>query len=104
MPIVAAAVLLGCIGLTLVILRGRQDRAARYERERPPEVDEALEKAREWMRRPGVVIAGAAALALLLVAALARNPGRWAVLLLALAVLAAAVAAYVVRSRRRERS
>jgi Na+/H+ antiporter NhaD/arsenite permease-like protein len=104
-PIVAAAVVLGCVGLTLLILRGRQDRAARHERERerPPEVDEALERMRAWVRRPAVVLAGAGVVALVLVFALARNPGRWALLLLALAVLAVAAAAYVVRDRRRER-
>ena len=100
MPIVAAVVLLGCIALTLVILRGRMGRRA-YEVQRPPELDEALERMRTLARRPPVVVAGAAIVALVLIAALARNPSRWAVMLLALAVLAAGVTAYVVRERRR---
>lgn len=99
MPILAAVVLLACIALTLLILRGRLGR--RDDRERDPELDEALERMRTLVRRPAVVIAGAAVVALVLIAALARNPSRWAVLLLALGVLAAGVAAYVVAERRR---
>jgi Na+/H+ antiporter NhaD/arsenite permease-like protein len=99
-PIVAAVLLLGCVALTLLIVRGRQ---GRVEREREPEVEEALERMREWVRRPAVVIAGAAVVALGLIGALARNPSRWALLLLALAALGAAVTTYVVRSRRRDR-
>ena len=100
MPIVAAAVLLACIVLTLVILRGRAGRRDEPH-ERDPELDEALERMRTLVRRPGVVIGGAIVIALLLIAALARNPSRWAVLLLALGVLATAVTAYVVAERRR---
>lgn len=99
MPIIAAVVLLACIALTLLILRGRLGR--RDDHERDPELDEALERMRTLVRRPAVVIAGAAVVALVLIAALARNPSRWAVLLLALGVLAAGVAAYVVAERRR---
>ncbi|HEV2786055.1 MAG TPA: hypothetical protein VGV67_06690 [Solirubrobacteraceae bacterium] len=102
MPIIAALVLAGCLFLTWLILRGRQGRSER-EHERPVEVDEALERMREWVRRPGTVVSGAVIVALLLIAALARNPSRWAVLLLALGVLAAGTASYVVVARRRRR-
>ena len=98
MPLVAAVVLAGCLTLAWLILRGRQ---GRREFERDPEIDDALERMRAWVRRPRVVIAGAAIVALALVAAMARNPSRWAVLLLALAALGAGVAVYVVRERRR---
>ena len=100
MPIIAAVVLAGCLFLTWLILRGRLARRER-EYEREPEVEEALERVRELVRRPRVVIAGASIVALGIIAALARNPSRWAVMLLALAVLAAATAAYVVVDRRR---
>lgn len=102
MPIIAAVVLIGCLVLTWLILRGRQGRRERaYEPE--PELEEALERVRELVRRPRVVIAGAAIVGLGIVAVLARNPSRWAVMLLALGVLAAATAAYVVAERRRRR-
>ncbi len=100
MPIIAAVVLLGCIALTLLILRGRVPRVE-VEHERDPEVEEALERMRVWIRRPAVVIAGAVIVGLGLVAAMARNPSRWAVLLLALAVLGVAVTSYLVMQRRR---
>ena len=100
MPIVAAVVLLGCIALTVLILRGRQGgREAEYERD--PELEEALERMRAWVRRPAVVITGATVLGLGLVATLARNPSRWPVMLLALAVLAAATTGFLVTQRRR---
>ena len=100
MPLIAAVVLAGCLLLTWLILRGRAGRRERgYERE--PEVEEALARVRELVRRPRVVIAGASIVALGIIAALARNPSRWAVMLLALAVLAAATTAYVVADRRR---
>jgi len=99
-PIIAAVVLAGCIGLTLLILRGRQTRRE-VEYERDPELDETLERMREWVRRPPVVIAAATIVALGLMFALARNPSRWAVLLLALAVLVAGVTGYLVVQRRR---
>lgn len=103
MPVIAAVVLLGCIALTLLILRGRQDRREN-DHERDEELEQALEKMRAWVRRPGVVIAGATIVGLALIAALARNPSRWAVLLLALGVLVAGVTGYLVsRRRRRER-
>ena len=86
--------------LAWLILRGRLSPRER-EREREPEVEEALARVRELVRRPRVVIGGASIVALGIIAALARNPGRWAVMLLALAVLAAATTAYVVADRRR---
>lgn len=102
-PIVAAIVVLGCIALTVLILRGRQGRREE-EYERDPELEEAVERIRAWVRRPAVVIAAATILGLGLVATLARNPSRWAVLLLALAVLAAATTGFLVtQHRRRER-
>ena len=104
MPIIAAVVLVGCIVLTLLILRGRQTRRE-VEYERDPELDEALERMRAWVheavRRPPVVIAAATLVALGLILSLARNPSRWAVLLLALAVLVAGVTGYLVVQRRR---
>jgi len=99
-PIVAAVVLLGCIGLTLLILRGRQGRIE-VEHERDPELDEALERMRAWVRRPAVVVAGATIVGLGLIFSLARNPSRWAVLLLALAVLVAGVSGFLLAQRRR---
>ncbi len=97
---IAAIVLLGCIALTLLILRGRQGRRdVQYERD--PELDEALERMRQWLRRPAAVIAGATIVAVGLIASLARNPSRWAVLLLALGVLVAGATVYLVAQRRR---
>ena len=100
MPIIAAFVLVACLMLTWLILRGRR---GRHEREYEPsiEVEEVVERMREWVRRPSTVVAGAVIVALVLIAALARNPSRWAVMLLALGVLAAATASYVVAARRR---
>jgi Na+/H+ antiporter NhaD/arsenite permease-like protein len=95
--VVAGVVLIACLGLALLIWRGRQ---GRRERGHDPELDEALERMREQLRRPGALIAGAAVVALALVAVLARNPSRWPVLLLALAALGVAVAAVLVRRRR----
>ena len=96
MPVVAAFVLLLCCALFALVVWARRERW-----ERPPQLDDALERARERLRRPRAVILGAALVAVVLVFALARNPSRWAVLLLALAVLAVGVTAYVVRVRRR---
>lgn len=100
MPLVAAVVVAGCLFLTWLILRGRQGRRER-EYERDPELEEALERLREWARRPRMAIAGASIVALGLIAVLARNPSRWPLLLLALGALAAATAAYVIAERRR---
>jgi 4-hydroxybenzoate polyprenyltransferase len=97
--IVAAVLLVGCVSLALLIWRGR-----RGPQERDPELDEALERFREQLRGTlrgrGALIGGAAIVAVLLVAALARNPSRWALLLLALAVLGAAVTFALVKRRR----
>ncbi|CAA9526931.1 MAG: hypothetical protein AVDCRST_MAG67-3750 [uncultured Solirubrobacteraceae bacterium] len=102
MPVIAAIVLLGCIALTLLILRGRQgNRDVEHEPERDPELDEALERMRRWLRRPAAVIAGATIVGVGLIATLARNPSRWAVLLLALGVLAAGVTGFLLAQRRR---
>ena len=100
MPFIAALVLLGCIALTIVILRGRQGRRE-TEYERPEELEQALERFRAWRRRPAVVITAAVLLGLVLIAVMARNPSRWPVLLLALAVLGAGVTAMLVTQRRR---
>lgn len=97
MPIVAAVVLLGCIALTVLILRRRQ---GRREIEYEPELEEALERVRALVRRPAVVITAAVIVGFALIAVLARNPNRWAVLLLALAVLVAGVTAFLVSERR----
>ena len=95
MPLVAAAVLLACVLFALLVWSRRE----RWER--PPELDEAIERIREQVRRPPAVIGGAVLVALVLVAAMVRNPSRWALLLVALAALAVAVGVYVVRERRR---
>lgn len=99
MVIVAAVLLVGCVSLALLIWRGRQG-----PRERDPELDEALERLRQQLRErlrgPGAMIAAAVIVALLLVATLVRNPNRWALLLLALAVLGAAVAFALIKRRR----
>ena len=95
MVIVAAVVLAGCASLALLIWRGR-----RGPRERDPELDEALERLREQVRGPRAMLAAAALVAVLLVAALARNPSRWALLLSALGVLGAAVTVALIKQRR----
>ena len=100
MPIIAAVVLAACLLLTWLILRRRVGRRER-EYDREAEVEEALERVRELARRPRVVIAGASIVALGIIAALARNPSRWAVMLLALGALAAVTTAYLVADRRR---
>jgi hypothetical protein len=58
------------------------------------------EQLRGTLRGPRALIGGAAIVAVLLVAALARNPSRWALLLFALAVLGAAVAFALIKQRR----
>jgi Na+/H+ antiporter NhaD/arsenite permease-like protein len=93
--IVAAVVFAGCAFLAVLIWRGR-----RGPRERDPELEEALERLRERMHGPRAIIAVAAVVAVLLVAALARNPSRWPLLLFALAVLGAAVALALIKRRR----
>jgi Na+/H+ antiporter NhaD/arsenite permease-like protein len=93
--IVATVLLAGCVSLALLIWRGR-----RGPRERDPELEEALERLREQVRAPRAMIAAAAVVAVLLVAAFARNPSRWALLLFALAVLGAAIALALIKRRR----
>ncbi len=99
LPLVALLVLGGCALLAHRILRAQQ---GGRERERDPDVEEALEQIRVALRRPAVVIAAALVFALALVAVLIRNPSRWPVLLLALAVLFTGVVMYVVAERRRQ--
>ena len=100
MTFAALAVLIGCAYLAYRISRAKQ---GNRERELDPEVEEALERIRAGVRRPRFVIAVASIVALALIGALVRNPSRWALLLLALAVLCAGVGAYVIRERRRQR-
>ena len=98
MPVIAAALLLACLAFAAVLWHRRRGR------ENTAELDEALSQAREglkelqWRR---AVIPLAVVVALGLIAALARNPSRWALLLVALGALAAGVAAFVVSERRR---
>jgi len=96
MVVIAAVVALACALVAAVIWRERQGRQG------APELDEALEELRVGLRRPAVVVAAAAVAALLLLATLARNPSRWPILLLALAVIAVGVAAFLVRNRGRD--
>ena len=98
MPVIAAALLVACLAFAAVLWHRRQGR------ENTAELDEALTQAREglhqvqWRR---AVIPLAVVVAIGLIATLARNPSRWALLLVALGALAAAVAAFVVSERRR---
>jgi Na+/H+ antiporter NhaD/arsenite permease-like protein len=99
MPLVAAIVVIGCTVLAVRIWHRRQGR------ERTAEFDDAVARVREelkekleWQR---AVLPAAAILALVLLATLARNPSRWALLLVALAALAAGTTVFVVRERRR---
>jgi hypothetical protein len=101
MPAVAALVIAGCLVLAARIWHRRQGR------ERTAEFDEAVARVRDEVRGlqwRQVVIPGAVVAALLLLFTLARNPARWALLLVALAALAAGVAAFVVIERRRRRA
>jgi Na+/H+ antiporter NhaD/arsenite permease-like protein len=95
MPVVAAFVLLACIAFALVVWHRRAGR------ENTAELDEALARVREELRWRRAVVPGAVLAALVLLAALARNPSRWALLLCALAALAGATIAFVVSERRR---
>ena len=98
MPVIAAAVLLACAAFAAIIWHRRQGR------EQTAEFDDALSRVREelhevdWRR---AVVPGAVVVALVLLFTLARNPSRWALLLVALGALAAGVIAFVVRERRR---
>jgi len=95
MVVIAAVVLIGCAFLAVRIWHGRQDR------EDTAELDAALTRVREELQWRRAVIPVAAIAALLLLATLARNPSRWALLLVALAALGAGVAWFVVSERRR---
>ena len=98
MHIVAALVLIACLAFAALIWHRREGR------ERTAELDEAVIRAREglgelqWRR---AVIPVAVLIALVLLATLARNPSRWALLLVALGALAAGVAVFVISERRR---
>jgi hypothetical protein len=96
MPLVAAIVLVGCAVLAARIWHRRQGR------ERTAEFDDAVARVRAELQWKQTVVPGAVILALVLLATLARNPSRWALLLLALAVLAAGTTTFVVRERRRK--
>ena len=98
MPVIAAVLLLACVAFAALLWHRRQGR------ENTAELDEALTQAREGLselqwRRAVIPLAVVAALGL--IATLARNPSRWALLLVALGVLAAGVAVFVVSERRR---
>ena len=98
MPIVAAVVLLGCLAFALVVWHRREGR------ENTAELDEAITQAREGLRElqwRRAVIPVAVIAALVLLATLARNPSRWALLLVALGALAVGVTAFVISERRR---
>jgi len=98
MHIVAALVLIACLAFAALIWHRREGR------ERTAELDEAVIRAREglgelqWRR---AVIPVAVLIALVLLATLARNPSRSALLLVALGALAAGVAVFVISERRR---
>jgi len=98
MHIVAALVLVACLAFAALIWHRREGR------ERTAELDEAVIRAREglgelqWRR---AVVPVAVLIALVLLATLARNPSRWALLLVALGALAAGVAVFVISERRR---
>jgi di/tricarboxylate transporter len=98
MHVIAAVLLLACLAFAGVLWHRR------HGREETAELDEAIGRVREGLgelqwRRAVVPLAIVAALGL--IATLARNPSRWALLLVALGVLAAAVVAFVVSERRR---
>jgi hypothetical protein len=98
MPVIAAVLLVACLVFAAVVWHRRQGR------ENTAEFDEALTRAREGLRElqwRRAVIPLAVIAALGLIAALARNPSRWALLLVALGALAAGVALFVVSERRR---
>jgi cobalamin synthase len=94
-PIVAAVVLIGCLAFALVVWHRREGR------EQTAELDEMITRVRQELQWRRAVIPAAVVAALVLLATLARNPSRWALLLAALAAIAAGVAAFVVSERRR---
>ena len=98
MHIIAAVLLLACLAFAAVLWHRRQGR------ENTAELDEALTQAREGLRElqwRRAVIPVAVVAALGLIATLARNPSRWALLLVALGALAAGVVVFVISERRR---
>jgi len=97
-PVIAAALLLACIAFAAVIWHRRQGR------ENTAELDEAVGRVREGLRElqwRRAVIPVAVIAALVLLATLARNPSRWALLLVAFGALAVGVAVFVISERRR---
>ncbi len=98
MPIIAAALLLACLGFAAVVWHRREGR------ERTAQLDEILTRVREQVQWRRAVIPAAVLAALILLFTLARNPSRWALLLAALAALGAGVALFMVSERRRRRS
>ena len=94
MVAVAAFVLLASLVLALFIWRAREGR------ERAAELDETLARVGEAVSWRRAIVVGGPIVALVLVAALARNPSRWPLLLLALGVVVVAVAAAVLAARR----
>jgi len=96
--IVAAVVLLACLAFAIVVWHRREGR------EETAELDETITRAREGLRElhwRRAVIPAAIVVALALLATMARNPSRWALLLVALGAIAAGVAVFVVSERRR---
>lgn len=98
MPLVAAIVLVGCAALAITIWHRREGR------ERTAALDDAVARVREELQWRQTVVPGAVILAFVLLATLARNPSRWALLLVALAALTAGTTAFVVSERRRRRA
>ena len=98
MHVIALVLLLACLAFAAVLWHRRQGR------ENTAELDDALTQAREGLkelqwRRAVIPLAVVAAVGL--IATLARNPSRWALLLVALGVLAAGVVVFVISERRR---
>jgi hypothetical protein len=94
-PILAAVVLLGCLAFAYVVWHRREGG------EQTAELDELLTRVREELQWRRAVIPAAVIAVLVLLATLARNPSRWALLLAAVAAIAVGVTAFVVSERRR---
>ena len=95
MHVIAAVVLLACLAFAAIIWHRRQGR------ENTADFDEALARVRGELQWRRAVIPLAVMAALILLATMARNPSRWALLLAALAAIAAGVTAFAVSERRR---
>lgn len=101
MPLIAAIVVFGCVLLALLIWRGR------LGRQEPVELDETfdLDDLRAWLRGRllalRTLVAGATLVAVVLAAAVARNPAGWPAALGVLVVLVLLVIAVAAASRRR---